>query len=90
MRVKWTAIRGATSYRVLRASTVGGAKTKLAAPRDAIYDDTSAYPGTVYCYWIQACDASGCGKYSPYARGYSARSRDPLWQVNLPMILRMP
>ena len=90
VRVKWTAIRGATSYRVLRASTVGGAKTKLAAPRDAIYDDTSAYPGTVYCYWIQACDASGCGKYSPYARGYSARSRDPLWQVNLPMILRMP
>ena len=90
VRVKWTASNGATYYWILRASLVGGAKTKLAKVRDIGYDDTSAWPGTVYAYWVQACSNVACGDHADYVRGYRGGRLVPSSRVNLPMIFRAP
>jgi hypothetical protein len=88
VRVKWTSSRGATSYRILRGTTVTGPREKLASTRREVFDDTTGWPGIVYCYWIQACNENGCGATGRYARGYRPRLTGRNWWVNLPMLLR--
>jgi fibronectin type 3 domain-containing protein len=90
VQLKWTSSDGATSYNVLRASSVSGRKVLLSRTRRLDYNDGSAYPGTVYCYWIQACQDENCGDYSAHARGYAAKPAAPTWMLNLPVILRAP
>ena len=90
VRVEWGACRGATSYLVSRADSLGGTKNELGSTDRTYYDDRSAWPGTVYYYWVQACNASGCGDLSAAVRGRRGGSAEPASQIHLPMVFRAP
>jgi fibronectin type 3 domain-containing protein len=75
VRVVWNAASGATSYRVYRATSSGGAKTYLGAPTGTAFNDTSAVPGITYYYWVRSCNSAGCSGYSAYDTGYRAVSK---------------
>ena len=74
VRVTWNAVSGATSYKVYRAMSSGGAKTLLTTTAATSHDDTSATPGTTYYYWVKACIASDCGGFSSFDTGFRAVS----------------
>ena len=60
LRLAWTALTGATSYQVRRATVSGGPYTTLAGNVTATsYTDASAQPGVFYYYTVSANTASG-------------------------------
>lgn len=60
----WTAIAGATSYAVARASAGGAAFTQIASISANSYTDTAVTPGTTYTYEVSAANAAGSGPAS--------------------------
>ena len=90
IRVEWSACSGATAYQLLRADSLGGIRVRLGRTNRTYYDDVSAWPGTVYYYWVQACNASGCGDASAAARGSRDGSAEPASQIHLPRVFRAP
>ena len=70
VRVTWHASAGATFYSVLRAASPTGTQTEVATPSSTTYDDMSTPLGTVYHYWIKACNASRCSAASVSDSGY--------------------
>ncbi|MCH9662659.1 MAG: fibronectin type III domain-containing protein, partial [Gammaproteobacteria bacterium] len=67
--ITWAEVTGAASYELYRgtspdaseATTIGG-DTAITA---ATYDDTELTAGTVYYYWVKACDAAtACSGFS--------------------------
>ena len=55
----WTAVNGATTYNVKRATTSGGPYTTIASPTAASYTDTTVTNGTTYYYVISAVNTAG-------------------------------
>lgn len=56
----WTAVTGATSYNVKRATTAGGPYTTIASSvSTATYTDTTVTNGTTYYYVVTAVDTGG-------------------------------
>jgi fibronectin type 3 domain-containing protein len=55
----WTAVTGATSYHVKRATTSGGPYTQVSAPTSANVTDTGLTNGTTYFYVVSALNAAG-------------------------------
>ena len=55
----WTPSDGATSYRVKRATTPGGAYVQVGVPTTAAFSDTSATNGTRYWYVVSAVNFLG-------------------------------
>ena len=74
--VTWNAVSGASHYRVSRAETVDGVKTVVANWQTATsFSDTSATPGKLYYYWVQAAENSSgyrASAYSAVASGWRA------------------
>ena len=76
VQITWDTVSGATSYQVWR-NTVNntGTATKLLGGITALtYDDTSALPGQLYYYWVNARNSAGIGPFSVPDTGYSATS----------------
>ena len=71
--VTWSAVTGASYYRVYRATSAGGAKTALGSWQTGLsYSDTTAAAGVTCCYWVAAAvDGSGTrpSAYSDYDIG---------------------
>jgi fibronectin type 3 domain-containing protein len=57
--LSWTAVTGATSYRVKRATVSGGPYGAIASPAGAAYTDTSVGNGTTYYYVVSAVNLGG-------------------------------
>jgi fibronectin type 3 domain-containing protein len=70
VRVTWDTVSDASHYAVWRATSESGDKTMLGTAVRTTYDDTSATPGTTYCYWVQACNSLGCSRFSSPNTGY--------------------
>jgi cytochrome c peroxidase len=71
--VTWEAVRGATSYRILR-NTTGDAGTAVSlgtTAADAFFD-TTATPGQTFFYWVQAENGSNVGPLSQPDQGARA------------------
>jgi len=71
--VTWEAVRGATSYRVLR-NTTGDAGTAVSlgtTAADAFFD-TTATPGQTFFYWVRAENGSNVGPLSQPDQGTRA------------------
>ncbi|MBU1022900.1 hypothetical protein KKB99_01335, partial [bacterium] len=69
VRVTWTSVSGATSYKIYRDSVEIG--TDSSSP----YDDFTATPGTVYNYQVSAVNSCGEGpKSSPPDEGWRCLS----------------
>ena len=60
----WSASGGATSYRVMRATTSGGPYTQIAAPGATSFTDTSVTNGTTYYFVVSAVNSSGASANS--------------------------
>ena len=72
VRVTWSAALGATRYKVIRANSATGSKTRLATVGSSYYNDLSAIPGKTYYYWVKACNTIRCSDYGDYDKGYRA------------------
>ncbi|HEY3378312.1 MAG TPA: fibronectin type III domain-containing protein, partial [Armatimonadota bacterium] len=61
IRISWTAVTGATSYKVERSTDGLTAWTQIATPGAAAtyYDDTGLSTGATYCYRLRTTNASG-------------------------------
>ncbi|NQX61832.1 fibronectin type III domain-containing protein [Paenibacillus qinlingensis] len=60
INLNWTAVTGATSYNVKRATTAGGPYTTIATSvTGATYTDNSVTNGTTYYYVVTAVNAGG-------------------------------
>jgi fibronectin type 3 domain-containing protein len=65
VRLNWTAVAGATSYKVKRAAINGGPYTLVASPTTNTYTDTSSKTqGTTYYYVVSVVNATGEGPNS--------------------------
>jgi len=71
VQVTWDAAGGATSYEVYRATSAGGAKTKIGTPSSTSFDDTGIVVGTTYTYWVKACNTWVCSDYSGADDGHA-------------------
>lgn len=57
--MRWEPVDGATSYRIFRATSTSGPKTKIAIVNniyDTTYFDFAVQPATKYYYWVRAVD----------------------------------
>ncbi|MER5216563.1 PA14 domain-containing protein [Streptomyces sp. NPDC002838] len=59
LRVGWSAVPGAVSYRVYRAASAAGTYTRLGSRDQLSYKDASATVRTTYYYRVSALDAAG-------------------------------
>ncbi|MFD1312714.1 PA14 domain-containing protein [Streptomyces kaempferi] len=59
LRVRWSAVEGAASYRVYRAATAQGTYTLVGSTGQVSYTDTSAAEDVSYSYRVTALDAAG-------------------------------
>ncbi|WP_330289799.1 fibronectin type III domain-containing protein [Streptomyces sp. NBC_00576] len=59
LRVNWSSVEGATSYRVYRAIGAQGRFFEVGRPNKASYLDTSVAEDLVYRYRVSAVDAAG-------------------------------
>jgi fibronectin type 3 domain-containing protein len=55
--VTWSAVWGATSYKVYRGNNDGSHNIEWWDITNNYYYDTTATPGTTYYYWVAACDS---------------------------------
>jgi fibronectin type 3 domain-containing protein len=72
--VSWNPSTNATYYQVFRntSDSTTGAITLTNNHSSSPYNDTTAIAGTLYYYWVNACNASSCSDYSLPDSGYRA------------------
>ena len=83
--IKWSAIAGATHYKLYRATVSGGAYTQIEGNIDALdYLDGNLSESTSYYYQLEVCNSGGCSGRSPevsattYATGSLGAGRDEI------------
>ena len=78
VNVKWSAVNGATHYRVARATSPTGAKTQLGSwQTGTAYLDTSATAETTYYYFVRAATSSSGANASEYSTPAAPGMRIP-------------
>ena len=73
VRVSWSEVPGATSYKVYRSKSILVVGSVIGNPGRAGFDDTSAEPGKEYYYRVRTVRESKAGDYSSYDTGYSQK-----------------
>jgi titin len=76
--VSWTAVSGATSYKVFRSATSGGTYTQVGTPASSPYADAGLTASTAYYYKVSAVNSAGESGQSSYA---SATTQAPPLQA---------
>ena len=83
--IKWSAIAGATHYKLYQATVSGGAYTQIGGEIAATdYPDSNLSEATEYYYQLEACKSGGCSDRSPevsattYAEGSLGVGRDEI------------
>jgi len=72
--ISWSAVNGATYYRVARAANAAGAKTELGTWQAAtIFADTTATPGTGYVYFVRAATDANATVTSEWSEGATGK-----------------
>ena len=74
VQVSWASSDHAIYYMIYRNSvgTTDGAVPFADHHPDSPYEDTSAEPGTIYYYWVKACNSAGCSDFSSPDSGWRA------------------
>ena len=66
IEVTWSAVSGATSYRLYRSTSSGGTYTRVGGNISALrYLDSGRSADTEYFYQLEACNSAGCSSRSP-------------------------
>jgi len=68
IRVRWSAVPGATGYRVERAAGEAGAFAPVATTAATVHEDTGLEPETLYRYRVAALAGERQGPFGPEAR----------------------
>ena len=70
--VTWNAIPTTTIYHVSRATSPMGTKTLVGQTAGTLanHQGQGSVQGTIYYFWVQACNNSGCSAYSAPDSGY--------------------
>ncbi|MBP7725960.1 MAG: hypothetical protein KA136_01130 [Candidatus Bipolaricaulis sp.] len=73
IEISWTAVAGATTYRVFRAESAEGTGVLIGETPSLVYSDPmgAADWGHLYWYQVAACNSAGCGPRSPSVPGYA-------------------
>ncbi|MEY9993030.1 fibronectin type 3 domain-containing protein [Streptomyces sp. V4I8] len=74
LRVAWSAVEGAASYRVYRASSASGTYSRVGSTTQVSSVDTSAVEGTTYYYRVSSLDSAG--NESARSAAVSGKRRD--------------
>ncbi|MFD0225849.1 PA14 domain-containing protein [Streptomyces hirsutus] len=77
LRVGWSAVQGAVSYRVYRAASADGAYTNVGSTEQVSYVDASAAEDTTSYYRVTALDAAGNESARSVAVGGKRRDLTP-------------
>lgn len=87
VRITWNTVADASQYKVFRntSNSTNGADEFPDVITTFSFDDLTATSGTVYYYWVQACNNSGCSDYSANDSGY-VQSLPTSWDIYLPLI----
>ena len=71
--ITWSAVAGATYYKLYRSPTSGGAYTQIGGEITATsYGDSPLSANTSYSYQLEACNGDGCSKRSPVGSATTA------------------
>ena len=65
----WSAVEGATSYRIYRSTAKGSGYSLLGTTTATSYTNTGAKVGTTYYYRVKACNDAGLSPYSNIVSG---------------------
>lgn len=72
VRVTWSAVSGATSYDIYRATSSDSAtSTVIGNPTTTSFDDTTVEVGTQYWYWVKAKNTTQVSALSSPDSGYA-------------------
>ncbi|MFC2095299.1 fibronectin type III domain-containing protein [Candidatus Bipolaricaulota bacterium] len=83
VRITWSAVSGATSYDIRRATSLGGPYAVFVNDvGPTTYDDVTAVSGTTYYYKVLAKNACGSSDLSNHNSGYRDTSPDMPTGVN--------
>ncbi|MET9900378.1 PA14 domain-containing protein [Streptomyces sp. NPDC006446] len=74
LRTGWSAVAGASSYRVYRAAAENGSFSRIGSTGEVSYRDSTAEQGATYYYRVTAVDAAG--NESARSGAVSGRRRD--------------
>jgi hypothetical protein len=72
VQVSWSAVSGASSYSVHRASGPNETFVQIMEVTGTSYSDCYVNPGQVYWYKVAACNESGCSALSTSGSGYAS------------------
>jgi len=74
VRISWSASNDTTYYQVYRSkgNELTTATQIVNNHPSSPYDDTSADPGTIYYYWVKACNEYHCSEFSTSDSGWRA------------------
>ena len=76
IEITWSAVSGATSYKLYRSTSSGGTYTLISDDIFTLsYRDSGLSANTEYYYLLEACNSVGCSGRSP--AGSSATPQDP-------------
>jgi fibronectin type 3 domain-containing protein len=78
LSLTWTAVTGATGYRVYRRSEEASWPSEpIASPAGTLFTDTGLVNGTKYYYIVAALNEQGAGTWSPEATGTPTANTTP-------------
>jgi len=86
VRVTWSLVSGATSYKVYRGTTDVSTVASMIDESTSPYDDTSVKPAEMYYYWIKSSAEAGDSSFSEVDEGYAFKPVYPMvslgkWKV---------
>lgn len=69
LTVSWSAVAGATSYKLYKANAAAGSYAEVSASATSPYVDSGLAASTTYYYKVTACNASACSAQSSEGSG---------------------
>jgi fibronectin type 3 domain-containing protein len=80
--LSWTAVSGATSYNLKRATVSGGPYTTITSPTGTSYTDTGVTNGTTYYYVVTAVNTQGESLPSSEANATPQSANSAVYRIN--------
>jgi fibronectin type 3 domain-containing protein len=74
IRVSWSSVSGASSYKVYRSTSPSGLYAEVGSPSSSPYTDTGLLPDTTYYYLVTAVNSAGESGYTSYTSATTSGS----------------
>lgn len=74
VQVTWQTSLSATTYNVYRAISQTGTRGLVGTSSTLTFDDLNVSPGTIYWYWVKACNGQNCSDFSQPDSGFASQA----------------